>query len=505
MNCAIYIRVSSEGQAIKGHSLEAQEKVGINICKQNGWEYEVFKEAGKSASKDNLDNRPVLQHILDLADDEKIDYCFVTEFDRLSRNLITLEGIKKVFRDNDVKVVTSSAVYDFKDEENEFIADLLGLLAKRENRVRVKRARRAILESLLKGNWSLGDRCIPFGYTKKNKKLIPHPEESKAFKMMVDWYIEGKGSKKIAKLLNSMGVKTKRASVGACHGWADRVITRMFKNPFFKGEHMHKGHKIAVPVLISPDKWQMLQDKLKANYRNGARHTKRFYLLKGLIYCKRCGRKLYGNIRPSCRQRTYTCASKRFGYEDCGIRSVNLDKINSLVWEKSMEIALNSSQLREAVISQQSETFVDGVEFEVQLKAIDQQIAKKKAEIKDVIRRKEKYISITDEDMDLVIIEIKDEMKALEEQKRALQDKICRVEKTRKHIQHVSDYLSTISSNIKRFDNQQRYEFLHLLIDKIEVEYNELKREHTVEIVYIIPLEEPTEEVPPIKELQRQW
>ena len=192
MKCAIYIRVSSAGQAIKGHSLEAQEKAGISICKQKNLNPIVFREAGRSANKDNLDNRPVLQRILDLADNDEIQYCFVTELDRLSRNPITLEYIKKVFRDNNVKVITISGEFDFRDDENEFMADLLGLLAKRENRVRVKRSKRAIKEGMLKGNWCLGGDTVAFGYHRHEKKLIIYPDESRFYKMMVDWSLEGR-------------------------------------------------------------------------------------------------------------------------------------------------------------------------------------------------------------------------------------------------------------------------------------------------------------------------
>ena len=47
MDCAIYIRVSSTGQVLKGHSLDAQEKAGIERCQREGWSYEIFERRGK--------------------------------------------------------------------------------------------------------------------------------------------------------------------------------------------------------------------------------------------------------------------------------------------------------------------------------------------------------------------------------------------------------------------------------------------------------------------------
>ena len=124
MNCAIYVRVSSTGQVLKGYSLDAQEKAGIERCQREGWSYEIFREEGKSASKENLDNRPQLSKILDLADEGKIKYCFVTELDRLSRNELVLYNLKKIFRENNVLVVTTGQTYDFQDENNELFASI---------------------------------------------------------------------------------------------------------------------------------------------------------------------------------------------------------------------------------------------------------------------------------------------------------------------------------------------------------------------------------------------
>ena len=140
MKCAIYVRVSTETQASKGYSLGAQEKAGIELCKKNGWDYEVFREAGRSADKETLDNRPQLQRLLELADEGRFDCCFATELDRLSRNPVTLAYIKKVFRDNKVKIATLGQTFDLEEEEDDFISDLFGILAKRENRVRVRRS-----------------------------------------------------------------------------------------------------------------------------------------------------------------------------------------------------------------------------------------------------------------------------------------------------------------------------------------------------------------------------
>ena len=44
MRCAIYVRVSSEKQANKGLSLEAQKKTGMELTQSKGWTHEVFED-----------------------------------------------------------------------------------------------------------------------------------------------------------------------------------------------------------------------------------------------------------------------------------------------------------------------------------------------------------------------------------------------------------------------------------------------------------------------------
>ena len=398
MTCAIYIRVSSEKQ-VKGYSLDAQEKLAIEFCKKNNWDYQIFREAGRSADKENLDNRPELRKILDLALEKKIQYCFVTELDRLSRNRMTLTFIKREFRENNVKIVTLGRTYDLDDVDDDFWSEFEGLFAWRENRIRVKRSQRGKLEAALKGKW-MGSGVLPYGYKKdKDKFLIPDEEEMAIYKMMVDWSLEGKGANAIARLLNDMQIPTRGLKFGRIFKWKSGTILRILKNPLYKGELIYKGHKTVGAALISKEKWQEIQDNLNKNYNNAKRNTKRFYLLRGLLYCKKCGRKLFGLIKPNRHMLCYCCLSKRPDPEPrfCGLKNINLRKLNQLVWDKTREIALNSSKLREVIESQKEGSFVDGVELEVQLVQVDRLIQSKDEEIRDILRRTKGYKSVTEE------------------------------------------------------------------------------------------------------------
>jgi len=548
MKCAIYVRVSTETQASKGYSLAAQEKAGIELCKKNGWAHDVFLEAGRSADKETLDNRPELQRLLELADEGCFDCCFATELDRLSRNPVTLAYIKKVFRDNGVKIVTLGQTFDLTEDEDDFMSDLLGILAKRENRVRVRRSERGKLEAALKGKWVGG--IHPFGYAKDTQnKLIPHPEENQVYSQIVRWCLEGLGAVLIARRLNAMGVKTKGTSEyhkGKIFCWQSGTVHRLLTNPLYKGSFGYKGHMISIPSLVSQDTWNQVQEAV-ARRRNGSpAETKHFYLLQGLLECGRCGRRLFGRIKsvsrcgnwgceqrlnalmnngkykgkcPKCgslevhqgEDRVYVCLSKRADPEprSCGLKSPNLDKVERVVWEQVRRIVFNTDLVRKAIEHGQAEGFVDSVEIEAEEGRLRHEIEARDAEIVDLVRRRGRYQHLSDDDIDRAILQVKQEKDALIQQREKLTKQIQKLDTARGNLSRLEATFRTLAKKIDKFTPQERYEFIHLIISRIIVDYDEKAKTHHLKMELAIPLEIPQGELAEVLHLQhhscRRW
>ena len=61
----LYSRVSSVSQ-IDGYSLDAQERLFHELCKNRGWTVvNIYREEGKSAHTDVIRKRPVFRQLLD--------------------------------------------------------------------------------------------------------------------------------------------------------------------------------------------------------------------------------------------------------------------------------------------------------------------------------------------------------------------------------------------------------------------------------------------------------
>ena len=65
MRAVAYVRVSSASQ-VDGHSLDAQERLFKDLCRNRGWEsVRVYREEGRSAHVEAISKRPVFRQMLE--------------------------------------------------------------------------------------------------------------------------------------------------------------------------------------------------------------------------------------------------------------------------------------------------------------------------------------------------------------------------------------------------------------------------------------------------------
>lgn len=87
MNIAIYIRVSTEEQAVHGLSVDAQRYSLEQYAKSRKWSvYGVYADEGISARKP-MAKRPALQRLLDDIKAKKVQRVIFTKLDRWFRNV----------------------------------------------------------------------------------------------------------------------------------------------------------------------------------------------------------------------------------------------------------------------------------------------------------------------------------------------------------------------------------------------------------------------------------
>lgn len=333
----IYIRVSTTHQVEKGKSLSAQESLGIAKAKDLGKDYKLFKEEGKSAKSEKLDNRPVIGRLLDECQKGVLDSIFVVDEDRLSRNMQSKYIIKGIFKENGIRVYTPNGEVDYNDIDDDMLSDLRTLLAQREINQMSRNISR-VLESNVKAGGVGSGASIPYGYMNDEKMLAVHEADSKVVRKIFELSIQGYGTKKIAGKLNRERIPSPKGKK-----WRDGTIYNILLNTTYIGKRIWKDEVYNCPRIISDETFEKSQSKIAAR-AEGVKNASRYhYLLNDLVRCGKCGRPMRGrrNIRDG--SNIYKCTSARYTGGACGNKSINRPMIEKLT-EQLMSIKIRNQE-----------------------------------------------------------------------------------------------------------------------------------------------------------------
>ena len=307
--CAIYCRVSTDKQRER-HTIASQISLLPDLVKKHG--LTIYKEyVDDGISGESIDGRPAFCRLLDDASAGKFSAVAVIDFDRLTRatDLTQLALIKKIFRDNHIAVITPSQVFDFHDEEHDFLSDLFGILAKHEKRKILARTRRGMKEKMRQGKWIAGS--IPTPYYKKDGKVLIDPAEKKLVLA-------------ILKDAKSMGRRLISQKYALGQGKLQKMLS-MKRLHFYSGYLEVDGQKVRglwEPIITLEDVDELMRHTEAR--RDRKEYSKATYLLTGMgiLKCGTCGRAVASNTHTTFRPDIYGSKPRlyRRGYYRCNNR-----------------------------------------------------------------------------------------------------------------------------------------------------------------------------------------
>jgi site-specific DNA recombinase len=219
-NVAIYSRVSTEEQAKEGLSIDAQIDKCKSFCSARDWNvYKVYKDAGFSAG---TMKRPAMELLLRDAKEKKFNIILVFKIDRFSRNLKDLIMVLEKLKEKDINFTSVTEQIDTTSAMGEAFFQIIGVFAQLERGMVKERVKLAFDRKIDFGE-SLSR--APFGYFYKNKKLVPHPENSEKVKEIFKMWENSINYKEISKKFNL----------------AKSTIYQIIKNPVYIGKIRYKG------------------------------------------------------------------------------------------------------------------------------------------------------------------------------------------------------------------------------------------------------------------------
>lgn len=215
-----YIRVSTQGQAEDGVSLDAQEaKVRAWADLNGAGEVVIFRDEGISGKRS--DNRPGLQAALDLVG--KGDALVVYSLSRLSRSTRETLAMADALTKKEADLVSLSEKIDTTTAAGKMVFRMLAVLSEFERDQISDRTRFALAHKKANGEKTGGD--VPFGYRVRKGKLYEDAGEQEAVSLVLKLRRKGKSLRDIARALEAAGVARK----GGSTSWHPQSVADILK------------------------------------------------------------------------------------------------------------------------------------------------------------------------------------------------------------------------------------------------------------------------------------
>lgn len=236
MRAAAYCRVSTKREE-QLDSLESQEKFFLEYARRNEYELvHIYADEGKSGTK--MKNRTELLQLLKDAAGGEFELVLIKDISRLARNTVDfLTSIRKL-KAWGIKVVFVN--YDqTSSESSEFMLTMLSAIAQEESANTSKRVKFGKKQNARLGrvpNFVYGYDKIPGEYF----DLKINQGEAETVKRIFHLYTKKqRGASKIAELLNSENIKTKKGC-----SWTQASICRILGNEIYTGKVINGKEEI---------------------------------------------------------------------------------------------------------------------------------------------------------------------------------------------------------------------------------------------------------------------
>ena len=378
----VYCRVSSRKQ-IDNSSLNNQKERGINYCEENGFEYEVFSDAisGNKVNRDGLDE------LFIKIGNGQLDGIVLYEWDRLNRESkqLLLEFEELVKLTNCIVIVDNKVRDIYKNLNDRIEYEFKNALSGIERITLTKRVGQGIEAFMERGDVFFG--ISKFGYKRVGKKKTLRVEINEE---------EAEIVREIYRVFNLESINTindvrKRINKKYNKEYLSKFISERLRYEGYckvtKQKYKGKEYDLLLPKIIEEDLFNKTQIKLEKVISKNRGREKEIQILKGLIYCKDCGSRLYQkgnkNSKSGVWQKWYQCKMYyKPQYEkdiikwESGMRCdksykgnyINKDLFEDIVWESLFYFLSKSKDLKEEL----------GKKYKDELKIKDSSIGKKK-------------------------------------------------------------------------------------------------------------------------------
>jgi site-specific DNA recombinase len=214
-----YVRVSTDKQAERGCSLEAQsEKIRAMAVVHEAELLDVIVDGGASAKSLQ---RPGMERLLALVDDKKVDAVIIAKLDRLTRSVKDLGTLLECFERRGVALISVAESLDTSSAAGRLVLNIMTAVSQWEREAIGERTRDAMGHKRRQRE-RVGN--IAFGYRLASDGVHIEPDErEQAALTRIRELRDHHTLRAIAQHLNERGYRTRRGSAWR-HEYVKRVL-----------------------------------------------------------------------------------------------------------------------------------------------------------------------------------------------------------------------------------------------------------------------------------------
>lgn len=282
---ALYVRVSTEEQAINGDSLRTQREELTRYALANGFHiYGIYEDDGFSAT--NL-KRPALQRLLKDVQQNKINRILITKLDRLSRGVRNYYKVLDVLDEHEVFWQTIFEKYDSSTANGRLHINIMLSVAENESAQTSERIR-SVFKTKIENKEIIAGK-IPIGLMREDKKLIIDEDKKQ---IVLDAFQFYKETTSAYQTFQKLDLKYPELQLNYMRTY--RILT----NKLYIGVKETRYGDITgfCPAIIDEITFENTQRLLQKNARKKSSTNSEGYLFQGMLKCAECGYTLGGKF-----------------------------------------------------------------------------------------------------------------------------------------------------------------------------------------------------------------
>ena len=274
----LYIRVSTDEQALHGLSLDSQREALTAYAKEHNMQIvDIYADEGITARK-ALNKRLQFQRLISDVKAGKIDLILVTKLDRWFRNIKDYHNTQEILEKHNCNWRTIYENYDTSTASGRLHINIM-LSVNQDECDRTSERIKAVFEHK-KDKKEATTGAMPIGYKVVDKKIVKDEALAPLVNDVFDYFEAHNNKNGTVNYIND--------KYGTTYHY--NTIARMLKKPIYKG--CFSGIEGFCEPYIDKSRWDKIQALTERNIK--VRHNERVYTYSGLLICAECGLHLAG-------------------------------------------------------------------------------------------------------------------------------------------------------------------------------------------------------------------